>query len=81
MDEINREYTETQNENGCDQEVEVPLSEEPLQDPVIQAVQERDEYRDRMQRAQAELVNFKRRTADEKVETVKREKTRVFSTL
>ena len=81
MDEINREYTETQNENGSEQEVEVPLKAAPLQDPVIQAVQERDEYRDRMQRAQAELVNFKRRTADEKVETVKREKTRVFSTL
>ena len=81
MDEINRESARTENEDGPDEESTSASSRDLLQPMSSQLEQQRDEYQDRMQRAQAELVNFKRRTADEKIETVKREKTRVFSML
>ncbi len=80
MDELNQESSAGERKSDP---VEEP-NKAPFPDAseiLLVVEQERDDYKDRMQRAQAEFVNFKRRNADEKVEIVKKEKVRVVSTL
>jgi molecular chaperone GrpE len=80
MDELNQESsTEEHKSDPVEEPNKAPFPD--ASEILLVVEQERDDYKDRMQRAQAEFVNFKRRNADEKVEIVKKEKVRVVSTL
>jgi len=80
MDELNQESSAVEHENDPIEEPDRTSSQNAPE--VLLAVEtERDDYKDRMQRAQAELINFRRRTADDRVEIVRKEKARFVSTL
>lgn len=81
MDELNQESAKAQQEDNLTEESDV-ISYEDTSHPALEQLEhERDDYKDRMQRAQAELINFKRRTADERIQTTKKEKSRIISNL
>ena len=80
MDELNQESSAVEHGNDPIEEPDTTSSQNAPE--VLLAVEtERDDYKDRMQRAQAELINFRRRTADDRVEIVRKEKARFVSTL
>jgi len=81
MDELNQESDRKDHmETPLDESTDISF-EDILQSSLAQLEHERDDYRDRMQRAQAEFINFKRRTAGENIETTRKEKARVVSIL
>ena len=80
MDELNQESSAIEHENDLIEEPD-RTSSQSAPEALLVVETERDDYKDRMQRAQAELINFRRRTADERVEIVRKEKARFVSTL
>lgn len=55
-----------------------PLTDPPALSPLEEAVQERDQYRAMAQRAQADLINYKRRADEQRQELVRNAASRII---
>lgn len=80
--EHNTEKKPAQEINNSDQQ-EISDQDNPLtlEDELQEAVRDRDQYQNSMQRAQADLINYRRRSEEEKSEAIKRANTRLLNQL
>ena len=70
-------------EHSDNDQVEISDQDSPLtlEDELQDAVRDRDQYQNSMQRAQADLINYRRRSEEEKSEAIKRANTRLLNQL
>ena len=75
-----KEHTQEHSDND---QVEISDQDSPLtlEDELQDAVRDRDQYQNSMQRAQADLINYRRRSEEEKSEAIKRANTRLLNQL